>query len=118
MIFGAHVILFTTNAEADRDFFADVLGLTSVDAGGGWPIFALPPSELAVHPADENGRHELFFMSDDLDKEIVRLAEKGIHCADVHEERWGRVTHMTLPGGSDVCLYQPTLPSPVTSGTA
>jgi catechol 2,3-dioxygenase-like lactoylglutathione lyase family enzyme len=114
MIFGAHVILFSTDAAADRDFFANVLGLSSVDAGGGWPIFALPPSELAVHPADENGRHELFFMSDDLDTEIARLEEKGIHCADVHQERWGRVTHMTLPGGSDVCLYQPSLPSPVT----
>jgi catechol 2,3-dioxygenase-like lactoylglutathione lyase family enzyme len=116
MIYGAHVILFSTDADADREFFADVLGFTSVDAGGGWLIFALPPSELAVHPDAENGRHELFFMSDDLDAEIARLEEKGIHCADVHEEMWGRVTSMTLPGGSEVCLYEPTLPSPVTPG--
>ncbi|MGO9243125.1 MAG: VOC family protein [Bryobacteraceae bacterium] len=111
MIFGAHVILYSQDAAADRAFFQDVLGFSSVDAGHGWLIFALPPAELAVHPAEENGRHELYFMCDDLAAEIAALAEKGVHCSEVREARWGSLTKIRLPGGGDVGLYQPRHPS-------
>ena len=83
MIIGMHAVVYTRNAEADRAFFRDVLGFSSVDAGGGWLIFAAPPSELACHPAESNGKHELYLMCDDLRAEMVRLAEKGIGCGPV-----------------------------------
>ena len=89
MIFGAHVIVYSKDAAADRLFFQDVLGLASVEAGQGWLIFALPPAEAAVHPAEENDRHELYFMCDDLKTEIRALGEKGVRCSDVQEARWG-----------------------------
>ena len=89
MIFGAHVIVYSKDATADRAFLRDVLGFTSVDAGHGWLIFALPPAEVAVHPAEENDRHELYFMCDDLKAEVLALAEKGVQCSDVQEARWG-----------------------------
>lgn len=111
MIFGAHVIVYSTNAEADRAFFRDVLGSPSVDAGHGWLIFALPPSELAVHPAEENGRHEFYLMCDDLKAEIAALAEKGVQCSAVQEARWGSITKIRLPGGGEIGLYQPKHPT-------
>ncbi len=113
MIFGAHVIVYSKDAEADRAFLRDVLGFSSVDAGRGWLIFALPPAELAVHPADENGKHELYFMCDDLKAEMAALKKKGVHCSDVEEARWGSITMLRLPGGGDVGLYQPKHPSPL-----
>lgn len=113
MIFGAHVIVYSQDAAADRAFFQDVLGFSSVDAGHGWLIFALPPAELAAHPAEENGRHELYFMCDDLQSEMSALAEKGVHCSEVQEERWGSLTRIRLPGGGEVGLYQPRHPSAV-----
>jgi catechol 2,3-dioxygenase-like lactoylglutathione lyase family enzyme len=113
MISGAHVILYSKDAEADRDFLRDVLGFSSVDAGHGWLIFALPPAEVAVHPAEENGKHELYFMCDDLKAEMVELGKKGVQCSEVHRERWGSITKIRLPGGSDVGLYQPTHPTAI-----
>lgn len=107
MIFGAHVIVSSKDAEADRAFLRDVLGFSSVDAGHGWLIFALPPGEAAVHPAEENDRHELYFMCDDLKAEIAALGKKGIACSDVQEQRWGSITKIRLPGGGEVGLYQP-----------
>jgi len=83
MIFGAHVVVYSKDATADRAFFREVLGFSSVDAGHGWLIFALPPAEVAVHPAEENGRDELYFMCDDLKAEISALTEKGVRCSDV-----------------------------------
>jgi catechol 2,3-dioxygenase-like lactoylglutathione lyase family enzyme len=109
MIFGAHVIVYSNDAEADRAFFRDVLGLKSVDAGHGWLIFALPPAEAAFHPGD-NGRHELYLMCDDLNAEIRALGEKGVVCSAVHNERWGSITQITLPGGGSLGLYQPKHP--------
>ena len=107
MIFGAHVIVYSEDAEADRAFFRDVLGLRSVDAGHGWLIFALPPAEAAVHPAEKTDRHELYFMCGDLKAEISSLRQKGVHCSEVQEARWGSVTKIRLPGGGEVGLYQP-----------
>jgi len=110
MIFGAHVIVSSKDAKADRAFLREVLGLSSVDAGHGWLIFALPPAEVAVHPAEDASGHELYFMCDDLKAEISALGEKGIHCSEVHEARWGSVTHIQLPGSGTVGLYQPKHP--------
>jgi len=113
MIFGAHVIVYSQDAAADRAFLRDALGFTSVDAGHGWLIFALPPAEVAVHPAEANGRHELYFMCDDLKAEISALTLKGVPCSSVQEERWGSITRIRLPGGGEVGLYQPKHPSPL-----
>jgi catechol 2,3-dioxygenase-like lactoylglutathione lyase family enzyme len=113
MILGAHVIVYSQDASADRAFFRDVLGFSSVDAGNGWLIFALPPSEVAVHPADE-GSHELYLMCADLGAEMAVLDGKGVRCSEVHEERWGSVTSIRLPGGGDIGLYQPKHPLAVT----
>ena len=113
MIFGAHVILYTRDAEADRAFFADVLGLPSVDAGHGWLIFALPPVELAAHPTEGGPTAELYFMCDDVRAEVRALEAKGATCSEVEEAGWGAVTMVRLPGGGDVGLYQPRHPSPL-----
>ncbi len=110
MIFGAHVVVYSNNAEADREFLRDVLGFADVDAGHGWLIFALPPAEVAVHPAEDNGRHELYLMCDDLNAEIAALGAKGVRCSEVHKERWGSITMIQLPGGGQVGLYQPSHP--------
>jgi catechol 2,3-dioxygenase-like lactoylglutathione lyase family enzyme len=111
MISGAHIILYSKDAEADRAFLRDVLGFSSVDVGRGWLIFALPPAEVAVHPAQENGRHELYFLCDDLKAEIAALTAKGVQTSEVHEERWGSITRIKLPGGGEVGLYQPKHPT-------
>ena len=110
MIFGAHVVVYSKEATADRAFFREVLGFSSVDAGHGWLMFALPPAEVAVHPAEENGRHELYFMCDDLKSEMRRLQSKGVSFSDVEEARWGSVSRIRLPGGGEVGLYQPKHP--------
>ncbi|MGA2602356.1 MAG: extradiol dioxygenase [Bryobacteraceae bacterium] len=116
MIFGAHTILYSKDADADRAFLQDVLGLSHVDAGHGWLIFALPPGEIAVHPAEENNRHELYFMCDDLKTEIAALRGKGVQCSEVHQERWGSLTKIRLPGGGDIGLYEPKHPTAIAAG--
>jgi catechol 2,3-dioxygenase-like lactoylglutathione lyase family enzyme len=117
VIFGAHIVIYSKNASADRAFFRDVLGYSSVDAGHDWLTFALPPAELAVHPADDDGGHELYLMCDDLRSEIDALVTKGIQCSDVEEARWGSVTKIQLPGGGTVGLYQPKHPTALTLTT-
>jgi len=112
MISGAHVILYSKDADADRAFFRDVLGFKSVDAGHGWLIFAMPPAEAAFHPSDEERSvHELYFMCDDLKAEMASLAKKNVSCSAVQEQRWGSITRMRLPGGGEVGLYQPKHPT-------
>jgi len=110
MIFGAHVIVYSQDAEADRAFLRDILGFKSVDAGHGWLIFALPPAEVAVHPDEANDRHELYFMCEDLKAEISALKKKGVACSELHKERWGSITRISLPGGGQIGLYQPKHP--------
>jgi catechol 2,3-dioxygenase-like lactoylglutathione lyase family enzyme len=107
MINGAHVIIYSKDAEADRAFVKDVLGFRHVDVGHGWLIFGLPPSELAVHPSEENNRHEFFLMCDDVEAEIRRLGTHGVTCEPVADQGWGRVTRIRLPGGGTLGLYQP-----------
>ena len=111
MISGAHVIVYSKDAEADRIFFRDVLGFKSVDAGHGWLIFALPPAEAAFHPAEDNDRHQLYFVCKDLKAEMTNLAGKDVSCSPVQEERWGSITTIRLPGGGQVGLYQPKHPT-------
>jgi catechol 2,3-dioxygenase-like lactoylglutathione lyase family enzyme len=113
MISGAHVIIYSKDAEADRTFFKDILGLASVDAGHGWLIFALPPAEAAFHPSEENNKHELYFMCQDLVAEMSALQLKGVVSSPVHQERWGSVTTIPLPGGGSIGLYQPKHPTAV-----
>jgi catechol 2,3-dioxygenase-like lactoylglutathione lyase family enzyme len=117
MIFGVHAVIYSRDATADRAFFRDMLGLSSVDAGHGWLIFTLPPAEAAVHPAEHNDRHELYFMCDDLTAEISSLGTKGVQCGEVHEERWGSITSILLPGGGNIGLYQPKHPTALAAGT-
>ncbi len=107
MITGAHSIIYSTNAEADRAFLRDVLKLNHVDVGHGWLIFGLPPAEVAVHPAEENDRHEFFFMCDDLATFGAEMTRNKIACEPVQDLRYGLVTHFTLPGGGKVGVYQP-----------
>jgi catechol 2,3-dioxygenase-like lactoylglutathione lyase family enzyme len=108
VINGSHIILYSRDAEADRAFFAQVLGLRHVDAGGGWRIFALPPAEAAMHPAEGATSHELFFMCDDIEETIADLSAKGAEfTSGISDERWGRLTTLRLPGGSEVGLYEP-----------
>jgi catechol 2,3-dioxygenase-like lactoylglutathione lyase family enzyme len=110
MISGAHVVVYSKNAEADRAFFRNVLGFKSVDAGHGWLIFALPPAEAAIHPSDD-AAHELYFICDDLKAEMASLAKKSVRCSDIQEQRWGSITKMRLPGGGEIGLYQPKHPT-------
>ena len=113
MISGAHVVVSSKDAQADRAFFRDVLGFKSVDAGHGWLIFALPPAEAAFHPSENNGAHELYFMCEDLKAEMALLAKKSVKCSKVEEARWGSITKMSLPSGGKVGLYQPKHPTPL-----
>ena len=114
MISGAHVVIYSKNAEADRIFFRDILGFKSVDAGHGWLIFALPPTEAAFHPSEDDV-HELYFMCDDLKTEMALLAKRGVTCSKVEEARWGSITKMRLPSGGNVGLYQPKHPTAIVS---
>lgn len=111
MIDGIHAILYTPDADALRAFLRDVLELPSVDAGGGWPIFALPPAEVAAHPAEQPGV-ELYLMTSDLEATTAALQAKGIALGPVTEQRWGVVTTIALPGGGELGLYEPRHPRP------
>ena len=107
MISGAHMVIYSADAEADRAFFRDVLAFPSVDAGHGWLIFALPPSEIAFHPATESGKHEVYLMCDDVSAAVQTLASHGVTCDPVSDEGWGLLTRLSLPGGGKLGLYQP-----------
>jgi catechol 2,3-dioxygenase-like lactoylglutathione lyase family enzyme len=126
MIDGVHFLLYSRDADADRRFVADVLGFHSVDVGHGWLIFALPPSELAVHPSTANfvqrhADHEVigavvYLMCRDLGATIEALQKKGVATTEIEEENWGLRTTIKLPGGSELGLYQPTHPTAITMG--
>lgn len=107
MLIGAHSIIYSQNAEADRAFLRDVLKLSHVDVGDGWLIFGLPPSEVAVHPSAANDGQEFWFMCDDIDQFIAEMAKRGIACDAVQDQGYGRLTQLTLPGGGKLGVYQP-----------
>jgi len=112
MINGAHVILYSTDAEADRVFIRDVLGFAGVDAGGGWLIFKLPPAEIAVHPTDGLGKHEFYLMCDDIEQTLADLTARGITISQpVSDQSWGLLASIKLPSGSDLSIYQPRHPT-------
>jgi hypothetical protein len=121
MIIGAHFLLFSNDAAADRIFFRDVLGFPSVNAGENWLIFALPPAEAGIHPVEGAASHPdashgilgsaLYLMCDDLDALMASLASKHISCGEVQTARWGRVTTISLPSGGKIGLYQPSHPT-------
>jgi len=113
MVNGAHILINTSNPEADRAFFRDVLGFKFVDVGHGWLIFALPPAEVAVHPSETNDVHELYFMCDDVRAFIAEMQKKKVKCAPIEEQRWGSITRLTLPGGGKLGVYQPKHASPL-----
>jgi hypothetical protein len=107
MINGAHVILYSTNAEADRAFLRDVIGLKHVDVGDGWLIFGLPPAEAAVHPGKRNDTHELYLMCDDVAAFVEEMSARQVACTPTQNLGWGILTQVTLPGGGKLGVYQP-----------
>jgi len=118
MITGAHSIIYSMKADADRAFFRDVLGLTHVDVGGGWLIFGLPPAEVAVHPSDTNDEHELYLMCDDIEAFVAAMKARHIMCAPVSNQGWGLLTEVTLPGGGTIGVYQPRHARPAVMSSA
>lgn len=113
MITGAHAIIFTKNADAVRAFLRDILEFSSVDAGDGWLIFALPTAELAAHPADDAAHHELYLMCDDIHATVAELQRKGVELSrPISYERWGLITAIKMPDGGELHLYEPKHPTP------
>ena len=107
MLTGAHSIIYSTDAEADRAFLRDVLRLTHVDVGDGWLIFGLPPAEVAVHPADKDSVYGFYLMFDDITAFVTEMEKRHIACGPVQDEGWGLLSHVTLPGGGRLGIYQP-----------
>jgi catechol 2,3-dioxygenase-like lactoylglutathione lyase family enzyme len=114
MLIGAHVVIYSADADADRRFFAEILGFRFVDAGQGWLIFGLPAAEVAFHPHDNNNQHELFLVCDNLKTQMAVLEKKGVRFGEIGKERWGIRTTIFLPGGGKIALYEPA--HPVTFG--
>jgi predicted enzyme related to lactoylglutathione lyase len=112
-VIGMHALIYSKKAEDTCAFLRDVLGLSSVDAGHGWLIFAAPPTELAVHPAEVDEYHELYLMCDDIDATIAELKAKGVSTREISERRWGRVTQIVLPSGDELGLYEPRHPTAI-----
>lgn len=111
MITGTHAILYSPDADADRALLADVLRSRTVDAGGGWLIFALPPAEIAVHPTDGAPQQEIYLMCDDIEATAADLAERGATTeGGISDQGWGLLTAIRLPGGGTLGLYQPRHP--------
>jgi len=107
MIIGAHVMIFSRDPQADREFLRDVLELPCIDSGGGWLIFKLPPAELGVHGGEKNDVHEFYLMCDDVDETVASLKRKGAECDAIGQRDWGRVTAVGLPGGGKLGIYEP-----------
>jgi len=107
VIIGAHSIVYSLSPEADRTFLRDVLKLPSVDVGGGWLIFGLPPAEVAVHPSDKNDVHEFYLMCDDVEAFVASMQKANVTCGPVQNQGWGLLTQVRLPGGGRLGVYQP-----------
>lgn len=107
MIIGSHAVIYSKDADADRAFLRDVLKFPNVDVGGGWLIFGLPPSEVAVHPGEDNDEHEFFLMCDNVESFIADMKKRNVVCGQIHEQPWGRLTQVELPGGGKLGVYEP-----------
>jgi catechol 2,3-dioxygenase-like lactoylglutathione lyase family enzyme len=116
MVNGAHVVIYSADADADRAFLRDVLKLPNVDVGHGWLIFGLPPAEVAVHPTAGDQLHEFYLMCEDVEAFTAEMRRHGITCDPVQDQGWGRLTHIVLPGGGKLGVYQPrhARPAPMT----
>jgi hypothetical protein len=111
MITGMHAIVYSSDADADRAFLLELLGTPFVDAGGGWLILALPPAEIAVHPTDGPGQHELYLMCDDIQATVAELGDRGVVLeGGVSDQGWGLLTTIRLPSGGLLGLYEPRHP--------
>ena len=111
MIIGAHAIVYSNDADADRAFLRDVLGFSGIDADDGWLIFRLPPSEVAIHPTDEHPKHELYLMCDNIAQQLAELADQGIEVSQpISDQGWGLLAAITLPSGAELALYEPRHP--------
>jgi catechol 2,3-dioxygenase-like lactoylglutathione lyase family enzyme len=117
-IAGAHMIVYSADADADRIFLRDVLGFPHVDVGDGWLIFALPASEVAVHPADTSGNHEIYLMVDDIAAFVAEMTNRGVNCTPPQDQGWGILTQLSLPGGGVLGIYQPRHARPTWSEPA
>ncbi len=114
MINGVHAIIYSSDADRDRVFVRDVLGMDAIDAGGGWLIFALPPAELAVHPTDGPAEHQLYLMCDDINATVAALEHNGVEFTrPVSDEGWGLLSAIRLPGGGELGIYEPRHASPL-----
>ncbi|MFF9143844.1 VOC family protein [Streptomyces sp. NPDC055051] len=112
MFTGAHVILYTPDAEADRAFLRDVAGFPHVDAGRGWLVFRLPPAEVAVHPTEDEPKHELYLMCEDLTRTLTALEDKGAEISRaISDQGWGLLAAVRLPSGTELPLYEPRHPT-------
>ncbi|HTN25138.1 MAG TPA: VOC family protein [Solirubrobacteraceae bacterium] len=119
MITGAHMVMFTSDADGLRAFLRDVLGFDAVDARGGWLIFGLPPAELAAHPSGGDTHHALHLMCDDVEATVAELEAEGVEFTrPISDERWGRTTAMRVPGGGELGLYEPRHPVPPPAAAA
>ena len=107
MLIGAHSVLYSTDAEADRAFLRDVIGLTHVDVGRGWLIFGLPPAEVAVHPGEASDQYGFYLMYDDVAAFAEQMKARGVTCAPIEDQGWGLLTHVVLPGGGKLGVYHP-----------
>jgi len=107
MITGAHSIIYSSDSKADMEFFKNILKFPNVDVGNGWLIFGLPPSEIAVHPSSENGLQELYLLCDDIQSFVKEMAWHKIACSEIETQRWGLITHLILPGGGKLGVYEP-----------
>jgi catechol 2,3-dioxygenase-like lactoylglutathione lyase family enzyme len=112
-IIGMHALIYSKKDEATRRFFRDVLGFPAVDVGHGWLIFAAPPTELAIHPAEDEEYHELYLMCDDIDATVADLRKKGLAVRDIQEQPWGRLTQIPLPSGEELGIYEPRHPTAI-----
>jgi len=116
MITGAHSIIYSTNSEADMNFFKDILKFPNVDIGHGWLIFGLPPSEIAIHPSSQNGLQEFYLMCADINEFLEEMSKHKISCSSIENQRWGLLVYLTLPGGGRLGVYEPKHQSPVSIG--
>lgn len=107
MIIGAHALIYSKNADADRAFLRDVFRLPHVDAGEGWLIFSLPPAELGVHPGEANDLHEFYLLCTDIEEFVGEMALRGVTTSPIENAGWGIMTHVRLPGGGKLGVYQP-----------
>lgn len=117
-IIGLHALMYSKQDEATRKFFRDILGFPAVDAGRGWLIFAMPPAELAIHPAEDTEYHELYLMCDDIEVTRADLTRKGVTTRPVQDRPWGRVTQIVLPSGEELGVYEPRHPTAIAGRTS